>query len=159
MDYKKKATAGNEAYFWPGSKTKAFADEIRASQYGFTLAPNKQSTPKADKWIITKPALRAMGGMTQGMTIVGEQGPELINFNSPTRVTSNLQTNEYFASISESIKNSGDLQISLLKEQVVELQALINLQSSASVAMINELKEMKNEITELTRKAKLEASA
>lgn len=159
MDYKKKATAGNQAYYWSAAKTKALADEIRASEYGFTLAPNKDSTPQADKWIITKPALRAMGGMTQGMTIVGEQGPELINFNSPTRVTSNLQTNEYFASISESIKNSGDLQISLLKEQVVELQALINLQSSASVAMINELKEMKNEITELTRKAKLEASA
>lgn len=101
----------------------------------------------------------AMGGMANGLSLVGEQGAELVNFGSPANVTSHSATTGLFDNISQSIKDSGEVQATLLKEQVIELHALVNLQSNANVAMINELKGMKAEISELTRKAKLEASS
>jgi TP901 family phage tail tape measure protein len=104
------------------------------------------------------PAL-ASGGMANGLSLVGERGAELVNFGSPANVTNHSQTAGLFDNISQSIKNSSEVQATLLKEQVIELQALVNLQSSANVAMINELKGMKAEMAELTRKAKLEASS
>jgi len=101
----------------------------------------------------------AMGGMANGLSLVGEQGAELVNFSAPANVTTHSATTGLFDNISQSIKDSSEVQATLLKEQVIELQALVNLQSSANVAMINELKGMKAEISELTRKAKLEASS
>jgi len=101
----------------------------------------------------------AMGGIANGLSLVGEQGAELVNFGSPANVTNHSKTVGLFDNISQSIKDSSEIQTTLLKEQVIELQALVNLQSSANVAMINELKGMKAEISELTRKAKLEASS
>jgi hypothetical protein len=47
----------------------------------------------------------------------------------------------------------------LLKEQVIELRALVNLQSSANIALINEMQGMKEELNTISRKAKLEAAA
>lgn len=111
-----------------------------------------------DQYLASIPAY-AMGGMANGLSLVGEQGAELVNFGSPANVTNHSQTAGLFDNISQSIKDSSETQTTLLKEQVIELQALVNLQSSANVAMINELKGMKAEISELTRKAKLEASS
>lgn len=111
-----------------------------------------------DQYLASIPAY-AIGGMANGLSLVGEQGAELVNFGSPANVTNHSATNGLFDNISKSIKDSSEIQNTLLKEQVVELQALVNLQSSANVAMINELKGMKAEISELTRKVKLEASS
>jgi len=97
----------------------------------------------------------AKGGMASGLSLVGEQGAELINFNSPANVTSHSQTTGLF----DSIGNAIDDQSALLKEQIIELKALVNLQSNANVALINEMQGMKEELNTISRKAKLEAAA
>ena len=97
----------------------------------------------------------ASGGMASGLSLVGEQGAELINFNSPANVTSHSQT----AGLFDSIGNAIDDQSVLLKEQIIELKALVNLQSNANVALINEMQGMKEELNTISRKAKLEAAA
>jgi tape measure domain-containing protein len=97
----------------------------------------------------------ANGGMASGLSLVGEQGAELVNFTSPANVTSHQQTTGLF----DSIGNAIDDQSVLLKEQVIELKALVNLQSSANIALINEMKGMKEELNTISRKAKLEAAA
>lgn len=97
----------------------------------------------------------ASGGMASGLSLVGEQGAELINFSSPANVTSHSQTTGLF----DSIGNAIDDQSILLKEQIIELKALVNLQSNANVALINEMQGMKEELNTISRKAKLEAAA
>jgi hypothetical protein len=97
----------------------------------------------------------ANGGMASGLSLVGEQGAELVNFSSPANVTSHSQTTGLF----DSIGNAIDDQSVLLKEQIIELKALVNLQSNANVALINEMQEMKEELNTISRKAKLEAAA
>jgi hypothetical protein len=97
----------------------------------------------------------ANGGMASGLSLVGEQGAELVNFTSPANVTSHQQTTGLF----DSIGNAIDDQSVLLKEQIIELKALVNLQSSANVALINEMQGMKEELSTISRKAKLEAAA
>jgi tape measure domain-containing protein len=97
----------------------------------------------------------ANGGMASGLSLVGEQGAELVNFTSPANVTSHQQTTGLF----DSIGNAIDDQSALLKEQIIELKALVNLQSNANVALINEMQGMKEELNTISRKAKLEAAA
>jgi hypothetical protein len=97
----------------------------------------------------------ANGGMASGLSLVGEQGAELVNFTSPANVTSHQQTTGLF----DSIGNAIDDQSALLKEQIIELKALVNLQSNANVALINEMQGMKEELSTISRKAKLEAAA
>ena len=97
----------------------------------------------------------ANGGMASGLSLVGEQGAELVNFSSPANVTSHSQTTGLF----DSIGNAIDDQSVLLKEQIIELKALVNLQSNANVALINEMQGMKEELNTISRKAKLEAAA
>jgi hypothetical protein len=97
----------------------------------------------------------ANGGMASGLSLVGEQGAELVNFTSPANVTSHQQTTGLF----DSIGNAIDDQSVLLKEQIIELKALVNLQSNANVALINEMQGMKEELSTISRKAKLEAAA
>jgi hypothetical protein len=97
----------------------------------------------------------ANGGMASGLSLVGEQGAELVNFTSPANVTSHQQTTGLF----DSIGNAIDDQSTLLKEQIIELKALVNLQSNANVALINEMQGMKEELSTISRKAKLEAAA
>lgn len=97
----------------------------------------------------------ANGGMASGLSLVGEQGAELVNFTSPANVTSHQQT----AGLFDSIGNAIDDQSVLLKEQIIELKALVNLQSNANVALINEMQGMKEELNTISRKAKLEAAA
>ena len=97
----------------------------------------------------------ANGGMASGLSLVGEQGAELVNFSSPANVTSHSQTTSLF----DSSGNAIDDQSVLLKEQIIELKALVNLQSNANVALINEMQGMKEELNTISRKAKLEAAA
>jgi hypothetical protein len=97
----------------------------------------------------------AKGGMASGLSLVGEQGAELINFNSPANVTSHSQTTGLFDSIGEAMND----QNIILEDQVKELKALVNLQSNANMVLINEMKGMREELSTISRKAKLEAAA
>jgi len=95
----------------------------------------------------------AKGGMASpGLALVGEQGPELVSFGSTAHVSTANQTRGFFSGIQSAIEK-GDA------EQTTELQALVRLQSAANQQLIKEMKELKGEMAELARKAKLEAAA
>jgi len=128
-------------------------DLKQASIESAVLAAASIVTVNQDIALPVKPF--ANGGMASGLSLVGEQGAELINFNSPANVTSHSQT----AGLFDSIGNAIDDQSVLLKEQIIELKALVNLQSNANVALINEMQGMKEELNTISRKAKLEAAA
>jgi hypothetical protein len=98
----------------------------------------------------------AKGGYaTPGMALVGEQGPELINFAQPGQVYTAGQTQSILASSGENQKE----QTEVMKAQVMELKALVKVQQTANIEMIKELKGLKAEMAVLAKKAKLEASA
>jgi len=117
-----------------------------------TLSLRASNMDKASMQTVTA---YANGGMASGLALVGEQGAELVNFSSPANVTSHVQT----AGLFDSIGNAIDDQSILLKEQIIELKALVNLQSNANMALINEMQGMKEELNTISRKAKLEAAA
>jgi len=98
----------------------------------------------------------AKGGYaTPGMALVGEQGPELINFAQPGQVYTAGQTQSILASNGENQKE----QTEVMKAQVMELKALVKVQQTANIELIKELKGLKAEMAVLAKKAKLEASA
>jgi tape measure domain-containing protein len=123
-----------------------------ASQAYSDLMDARQANIDASLMTVTP---YANGGMASGLSLVGEKGAELVNFSSPANVTSHSQTTDLF----DSIGNAIDDQSVLLKEQIIELKALVNLQSNANVALINEMQGMKEELNTISRKAKLEAAA
>jgi hypothetical protein len=101
-------------------------------------------------------ATYAKGGYaTPGMALVGEQGPELINFAQPGQVYTAGQTQSILASSGENQKE----QTEVMKAQVMELKALVKVQQTANIELIKELKGLKAEMAVLAKKAKLEASA
>lgn len=59
---------------------------------------------------------KAAGGMAQGLTIVGEEGPELVNFTAPGRVFSNSASNDLF--------NNRELvaEIKMLRQELLNLR-------------------------------------
>ena len=59
---------------------------------------------------------RADGGMAKGLTIVGEKGPELVNFTAPGRVFSNSASNDLF--------NNRELvaEIKMLRQELLNLR-------------------------------------
>ncbi|WP_427500809.1 tape measure protein [Methylomonas sp. MED-D] len=95
---------------------------------------------------------KADGGWTQGPTIVGENGPELINFAHPTMVTNNRQTQAVIGA-------GNDAMIAELRKQTEELQALVRLQQAANAALLDQLKQSNTALAETARKARLESAA
>jgi hypothetical protein len=138
--------------------TAAAASAAAAQAQAMAIAAQDTNSLRAanmDKASMQTVTAYANGGMASGLSLVGEQGAELVNFTSPANVTSHQQTTGLF----DSIGNAIDDQSVLLKEQIIELKALVNLQSSANVALINEMQGMKEELSTISRKAKLEAAA
>ena len=70
----------------------------------------------------------------------------------PGYIANSAGTYQSFSELKNAIM-SGD------NQQITELQALVRLQSAANSELIAQMTEMKNQIAELTRNAKLEASA
>ncbi|WP_427551158.1 tape measure protein [Methylomonas sp. MS20] len=95
---------------------------------------------------------KADGGWTQGPTIVGENGPELINFAHPTMVTNNRQTQAVIGA-------GNDAMIAELRKQTEELQALVRLQQAANAALLEQLQKSNSALAETARKARLESAA
>ena len=108
---------------------------------------------------LVRPIARAIGGtMPAGVSLVGEYGPELISSGGGYVSTAGATAN-FFKTIKDAVVLTSNEQVSLLKEQVVELQALVRLQSTANRELITQLSEIRNETAESTRIAKVEASA
>lgn len=95
---------------------------------------------------------KASGGWTQGPTIVGENGPELINFAHPTLVTNHQQTRAM-------LSNGNDAVVTELKQQTQELKALVKLQQASINALLERMDKQTGSLSTLERKARLEAAA
>jgi len=151
------AAAASAATAAAAAQAVEIANANAAAAYADAMAARQQNIQDslALTTVVQEVKPFANGGMASGLSLVGEQGAELINFNSPANVTSHSQT----AGLFDSIGNAIDDQSVLLKEQIIELKALVNLQSNANVALINEMQGMKEELNTISRKAKLEAAA
>jgi len=89
----------------------------------------------------------AMGGLASGWSIVGEQGPELVNFTSPGRVYTANETSGMFQSAT-----SNEEVIELLEEVLTELKAANQQRGQVAVAQIQQLNKIKIE-TEAQKRA------
>lgn len=93
---------------------------------------------------------RAGGGYTlPGWTLVGEEGPELVNFTAPNRVYPAADTRVMLA------ENAGGDREAVVRE----LQALIRLQSAANQQLLQKLAAMESRLAGIESKARLEAAA
>jgi hypothetical protein len=88
-----------------------------------------------------------MGGLASGWSIVGEQGPELVNFTSPGRVYTANETSGMFQSAT-----SNEEVIELLEEVLTELKAANQQRGQVAVAQIQQLNKIKIE-TEAQKRA------
>ena len=76
----------------------------------------------------------AVGGLAAGRSIVGERGPEFVDFQTPGRVYTNDQTKGMFASNAESVP--------LLRAVVARLDALLSDGRTVDVATVTALQKM-----------------
>ncbi|WP_024296641.1 tape measure protein [Methylomicrobium lacus] len=106
----------------------------------------------AQRKALGKVKFKEAGGWTQGLTIVGENGPELINFARPTQVQSNRQTQSI-------INNGNDAIVAELRKANEELVALVRLQMEANQQLLERLDRMAAGVGSIERKTRLKASA
>jgi hypothetical protein len=92
----------------------------------------------------------ASGGLAApGWAMVGEQGPELVNFSQPSRVYTAQDTRQMFAANDE---GHGEAELKMI---IVELQALIRQNGAGTQAMIEELQAVKAELEDLRARTRL----
>ena len=91
---------------------------------------------------------RASGGYTPpGWTLVGEEGPELVNFTEPSRVYNATDTRRMLTDTTEDNE-----------AVVMELKALVRVQASANQQLIGKLDAMEKRLAGIERNARLEAA-
>ena len=95
---------------------------------------------------------RAKGGWTQGPTVINEDGPELVHFAGPSLVTNNRQTQSVIALGNQEA-------VGELRQQTVELRALVRLQQASINALLAKLDEGNANTADMKRRARLEATA
>jgi tape measure domain-containing protein len=105
----------------------------------------------AQRKALGKVKFKEQGGWTDGMTIVGENGPELINFARPTQVQSNRQTQSIIA-------GGNDKVVSELQKANEELSALVRLQMKTNQALLDRLDQMAGSVGTIERKTRLKAA-
>jgi hypothetical protein len=95
----------------------------------------------------------AKGGLANGMAMVGEQGPELVDFKTPTRVYSNTASNQLLNNkeLIEEIRNLRSEVSSLRKEQKEQTGHLIATNYDAN-------NKSANSITEATEQASVSSN-
>jgi hypothetical protein len=82
-----------------------------------TILGKKEGTSSA--WAIAHGITGfASGGTPRGLSLVGEEGPEFVDFRTPARVYSNGQTNSMFGTNQELLQ-----EFKLLREEVAQLRA------------------------------------
>lgn len=95
---------------------------------------------------------RAKGGFTApGWTVVGEQGPELVNFTAPSRVYTAQQTRE---ALSQKDDGKTFAALEAIKD---EMRALVRTQSGANPAIIGELQALRERLDQLERNQRIKA--
>jgi tape measure domain-containing protein len=106
----------------------------------------------AQRKALGKVKFKEQGGWTDGLTIVGENGPELINFARPTQVQSNRQTQSIIA-------GGNDILIAELQKANAELAALVRLQVKANQELLDRLDKIANASSAMERKTRLNGAA
>jgi tape measure domain-containing protein len=106
----------------------------------------------AQRKALGKVKFKEQGGWTDGPTIVGENGPELINFARPTQVQSNRQTQSIIA-------GGNDKLVTELQKANEELAALVRLQMQANQALIERLDKVAGSMGSIERKTRLAGAA
>ena len=133
-------------------------DQLTALDYNAALS---KSTLDALNEILKKNAItpvtappipaRAQGGYTPaGLALVGEQGPEIVNFSRPGMV--------YTAAQSQSLLGDEETK-TLLREIRTEAKASVTVQSQALPRLIAEVADMKDRLHQMERTNKLAASS
>jgi tape measure domain-containing protein len=106
----------------------------------------------AQRKALGKVKFKEQGGWTDGLTIVGENGPELINFARPTQVQSNRQTQSIIA-------GGNDKLIAELQKANAELAALVRLQVKANQELLDRLDKIASASSAMERKTRLSGAA
>lgn len=86
------------------------------------------------------PKMFADGGLASGWSIVGEQGPELVNFTSPGRVYTAEETSGMLG-----YSASNDEVVELLSEVLTELKAANQQRGQVATVQIKQLSQLKSE--------------
>ncbi|MEC4750053.1 tape measure protein [Methylomicrobium sp. Wu6] len=106
----------------------------------------------AQRKALGKVKFKERGGWTSGMTVVGENGPELIDFERPTRVQNHRQTQAIIA-------GGNDAVIAELRKTNAELTALVKLQVAANQALVDRLDRLAASMGAMERKTRLGSAA
>lgn len=95
---------------------------------------------------ITSIPKRASGGMASGLTIVGEKGPELVNFTRPGMV--------YTAERTQGMLSGGNNEtrvVQAIAELKAEMRAVVVTQSNANPQIIEKLSGMEQRLSKMER--------
>jgi exonuclease VII large subunit len=96
------------------------------------------------------PAAASGGYFGRGPVLVGENGPELVNFSNPARIIDNNTTNGLLNGNSDKIAKA----IENLKE---EIKAVVNTQSAANPIIVDKLTKIDEKLSSVERTARLSA--
>jgi tape measure domain-containing protein len=141
---------GQEQYHWARVRE---LDQLLAylrTSPNFILRQHRggnTATPADDKWGLQFKA-RAVGGWTSGPTLVGEQGPEIVDFRSPALIRSHSQTRNDLQAGNDALAKKQD-------QQIAELKALVRLQQAANQALLDQLQAMNDKLGGIERKTRL----
>lgn len=104
------------------------------------------SRPMMDPSLI--PGHAAGGLASRGLALVGEKGPEIVNFESPGQVLTADETRDALSG------NSSEMQ-ALMKEFITEARAIVNVQRAANPQIIEKLDQMATAFESERRNARI----
>jgi hypothetical protein len=101
------------------------------------------------KQLAAIPAYARGGYASTGLALVGEQGPEIVNFERPGQVYNAAQTREALSGSPKTFE--------ALEAIKVEIAALVRGQSAANPEIINELRELRSRMDSIERTQRIKA--
>lgn len=108
-----------------------------------------------DNWLKTQTGYQnpvpafALGGTASGLALVGEKGPELVNFERPAQVMTAEET--------RSALTEGPKTFKALEEIKREIRALVTTQSGANPQLITELQALNRRMDSIERQQRIRA--
>lgn len=93
------------------------------------------------------PAFANGGTASAGLALVGEKGPELVNFARPAQVFNNSDTSSLLIGNSDTKET--------LSAMLIEMRALVTTQSAANPQMVESLANMESRLSKMERNARL----
>jgi len=126
------------------------AYDLAKKEYEFSFAQTQYLRAIAENMHITELApipSHAKGGLASGLALVGEKGPELVNFSRPAQVMTAEETRRAL---------SGDEETkTTLAAMLVEMKALVTTQSAANPQMVEKLSNMEARLSKMERNSRL----